>query len=158
VNGDNFGTEKETVVDEVNMDTYQGEDAGHNYTAVELISFGTLQYSTKINHLGFDMTAETLEGVTSLDAYMEYYEAFMLESDNGTEYRLENSGTVTINGTEFEERLFFVDRESDDFYIFCLTTKVKNNYFLNIQVNYWPENTNARNTIITVTGKGLAFY
>jgi hypothetical protein len=99
-----------------------------------------------------------VEGVNSIGGFMKYYEAYMLEPEEDAEYKLEDSDKVTIKGISFEQRKFLVDREEDDFYILSYTAKVKNNYYLTIEVNYWLENTEAERAIVDTLGKGLAVY
>jgi hypothetical protein len=158
VNSDNFEDEEGGAASEINLDIFRGEDVGYSYANIDLLSFGTLQYSNKINHLGFDLAAELVEGVNSIGGFMEYYEKYMLEPEEDADYELEDSDQVTIKGIPFEQRKFLVDREEDDFYILSYTTKVKNNYYLTIDVSYWPENTDAERTIVDTIGKGLAVY
>jgi hypothetical protein len=69
-----------------------------------------------------------------------------------------DSGSLTINGTVFEQREFLIDREADDYYVLSFAAKVKNNYFLVIDVSYWPENTRAKEAIVDSITKGLTIY
>jgi hypothetical protein len=138
------------------MDLYYDEE--DKTTTAYLISFANLQNSTKQGHLGIDINAETLKGANDIAGYMKYYQAYMLEPENGIEYSLEDSDKITINGKSFELRDYLVDRAEDDFKIMTLTTAIKENYFLNIWVSYWPENKTARQDILDSVTKGLSIY
>ena len=151
---DNFSTDKSEIADSASMDLYYDED--DKTTTAYFISFGNLQDSTKQNHLGFDINAESLKGVSDTGEYMKYYEKYMLEPIEETTYTLEDTDTVTIKGKKFELRAYMVHRDEENYYILTLTTPIKNNYFLNILANYWPENENARKEIIDSVTKALS--
>ena len=151
---DNFSEDPEETAAEEVLDISYGTDEGKDYSYVGLISFANLQYSTGDNHLGFSLSAETLDGIGSLPAYMEYFETFMLEPDANT-YELLDSGNVTINGVRYERRVFEVIREKDNYHFLTLTRPVNNGYYLTIKASYWPVNKNAEKQIIGVLSRAM---
>jgi hypothetical protein len=151
LNPANFNEDGEETEDLTDLDISYGDD----YNYIDLISFANLQISTKDNHLGFDMNAESTEGVDSLAEYMGPFEEFMLEPEDDKTFSLSDSGTVNINGAIFEKRTFKVSREEDDFAILTLTTGVREDYYLTFMVSYWPDNKGAENAIIGAVQKGL---
>jgi hypothetical protein len=152
VNSDNFSEDEGDTGDPAALDIYF--DGGQSY--ISLISFANLQYSGKDNHLGFDINAESLEEISSLAEYMEYYEAFMLEPENGTEYSMLDSGRIDINGSDYEKRVFLVSPPSEgrEYELMTLTRPAGENFYLTIVASYWPENRNAQASIISAVGKG----
>jgi hypothetical protein len=151
---DNFSEDPEETASEEALDINYGTDAGKNYSFMSLISFANLQYSTSDNHLGFSISAEILDGIDSLPAYMEYLETYMLEPDTNT-YELLDSGSLTINGTGYERRVFEVIRKKDNYHFLTLTRPVDNGYYLTIKVSYWPENKNAEKQIISALSHAM---
>ena len=151
---DNFSEDPEETAAEEALDINYGTDAGKDYSFISMISFANLQFSNGDNHLGFFLSAETLDGVNSLPAYMEYLEAYMLEPDAHT-YELLDSGSVSVNGLRYERRVFVVIREEDNYHFLTLTRPVKNGYYLTIKVSYWPVNKNAESQIISALSKAM---
>jgi hypothetical protein len=151
LNEDNFGAMAEETGDLETLDLSYGEDAGMDYSYMGLISFANLQFSTRDNHLGFDISAESLEGIGNLDAYMNYFEGFMLEPDDNT-YELLESGTEEINGLAYERRIFEVIREEGNFCFLTFTRPAPAGYYLTIKASYWPENQQPR-----PEGRGMLF-
>jgi hypothetical protein len=158
VNEENFSETKNGITDDISMDIMYGEYDKYNYANLWLISFGNLQDTRQDNHLGFDLDARSLEGAPDIASYMEYFEAYMLEPEDDASYKLTDSQQLTINGTAFELRDYLVDRDQDDYQIVTLSCKIKEGYFLNLLINYWPENAKARQSIISAIGKSLQFY
>jgi hypothetical protein len=147
----NFSEDREETSDPGGLDISYGDDSGY----IELISFGNLQYSSLDNHFGFDINAEFLEGAGTIEQYMEYFEAFMLEPTEDASYGMINSGRVDINGVVYERRTFEVIRDGESNYnILTLTRPVREGYFLTIMVSYWPSNKNAETAIINAVAKG----
>jgi hypothetical protein len=118
------------------------------------VSFANLQDSTRDNHIGIDISAESLEGVNSIDEYMEYYEAYMLEPDENT-YELIEATQMEINGQQYEALYIDVIREEDNYRYLTLTRAVNNNYFVTIMTNYWPDNRNAEKIITDNLAKAI---
>lgn len=147
VNESNFTTDAFKTENPDILDISYGEDAGYEYSFIDLISFANLQDSTGDNHIGIDINAETLEGIDSIEDYMEYYEAYMLEQDENT-YELLDSKQIVINNVQYEARYFEVIREKYNYRCLTLTCKVENDYYLTIMTNYWPNNRNAEKIII----------
>jgi hypothetical protein len=157
ISGENVSEEAGGITDESVMDLAYDENSYGEYTTIWMLEFANLQHSTSDNHLGFDLSARSFANLRGIAAYMEYYQAYWLESGDDTEYKLEASEKLAIAGREFELRDYLVDRGGDNFKVLTLTTAVKNNYFLNITVDYWPDNKNARKTIVDALAKGLKF-
>ncbi|MDR2211357.1 MAG: hypothetical protein LBO65_07860 [Spirochaetaceae bacterium] len=159
-NTDNISESKGDVVSDTTMAVNYGDFGSYNFRYVGLLSFGSLKQSTIDNHLGFEISAEYLEGSdNSLASFMEYFEAYMLEPGDQVEYELAGSEKITIKGKPFELRDYLVDREGDDDYkIITLTCPVKEGYFLNLYIDYWPENVKAKQIIIDTLNESLDFY
>jgi hypothetical protein len=151
LNTENFSEDQEETADPTGLDIYYGDDGDY----IDLISFANLQFSNMDNHLGFDINAETINGITDIAGYMEYFEEYMLEPEEDTTYELLNSGRVPINNIVYEQRLFKVQQEKNtEFNILTLTRQVNEGYFLTILVSYWPANKNAETAIINAVTKG----
>ncbi|MDR2767049.1 MAG: hypothetical protein LBB82_01845 [Treponema sp.] len=157
ITAENVSEEAGDITGESVMDLYYDENSYGEYATVWMLEFANLRHSTADNHLGFDVSAQSFAAFRDIAAYMEYYQAYWLESEEDTEYRLEASEKLALAGREFELRDYLVDRGGDNFKVMTLTTPVKNNYFLNITVDYWPDNKNARKTVIDALAKGLKF-
>jgi hypothetical protein len=151
---DNFSVDPGETADIGSLDVSYGEDAGMDYSYIGLISFANLQLSTRDNHLGFHISAETLDGINSLAEYMEYYETYMLEPDENT-YELLDSGRTEINGFSYERRAFEVIREEDNYRYCTFTRLVNKGYYLTIRVSYWPENKTAEDVILEALSKAM---
>jgi hypothetical protein len=137
-----------------NIDTFD-ISYGEDYSYIDLISFANLQDSRSDNHIGFDISAELIDDVNSIDKYMEYYEAYLLEPDENT-YELIDSTQMEINGEQYEARYIEVIREEEDNYNYLtLTREVDNHYYLTIMTNYWPDNRNAEKIIIDSLSKAM---
>ncbi|MDR2630259.1 MAG: hypothetical protein LBC60_04985 [Spirochaetaceae bacterium] len=151
LNTENFGEDQEETADPAGLDIYYGDDGDY----IDLISFANLQFSNMDNHLGFDINAETVNGVRNISGYMEYFEEFMLEPEEDTTYQLLSSRSTDINGAAYEQRIFEVNKADDTkFNVLTLTREVNGGYFLTIMVSYWPNNKNAETTIINAVAKG----
>jgi hypothetical protein len=158
VNQENFSDAKGDITTDDALDINYDEYDGKDFSSIWLLSFGNLQADTSDNHLGFDIDTRALEGVTTLSGYMDYFEEYMLEPTEDADYKLTDSQQITINGTPFELRDYLVDREEDDFQVVTYSCRVKEGYFLNIIVDYWPENTKARQVILDSITKSLELY
>ena len=82
----------------------------------------------------------------------------MLEPTENEDYSLLETEQVNINGKVFELSDYLVSREKDDFNIITLICEVKNGYYFIAIVDYWPENTKAKENIIESVGKAIGFY
>jgi hypothetical protein len=158
VNEDNFSESRGAITDDVSMDIGYGKYDQYTYSSMHLISFGNLQRSVQDNHLGFNFDAQAVEGINNLAGFMEYYETYMLDPTEDEDYLLINSQQITIKGKPFEFREYLVSREEDNYHIVTLSCQVKNGYFLNMYVDYWPKNTRAKQTIIDSITKAVEFY
>jgi hypothetical protein len=155
INDVNFAEDASLTEDPDLLDISYGEDAGFEYSYINLASLANLQDSSRDNHIGFDISAETLEGVDSIDEYMDYYETYILEPDNNT-YELLESKQIEINGVQYEARRVKVIREEKGNYHFLsLTRALDNNYYLTILTNYWPDNRNAERMIMETLTKAI---
>lgn len=158
VSGENLSESSGGITDEVSMDIGYGDFGDYSYSNLWLLSFGNLEESTRDNHLGFYLEAESLEGISDISGFMEYHESYMLEPTDEEEYELLESETASIGGRNFELRNYLVSREEDNYRIMTLSCAVKNGYFLNILVDYWPRNTRAKQAILDTVAKAVAFY
>lgn len=159
VNEDNTSESSGDITSDTSMALNYFQFGSYDIQYVELLSFGNVKQSTNDNHLGFEVSAEYVDGVDSTAAFMQYFEEYMLEPAEGTEYALTGSDRISINGKFFELRDYLADREGDDDYkIITLTCPVKEGYFLNIYVDYWPNNTKAQPAILDSVSRNLKFY
>jgi hypothetical protein len=151
LNTENFSEDQEETADPTGLDIYYGDNGDY----IDLISFANLQFSSMDNHLGFDINAETINGITDIADYMEYFEDYMLEPEEDTTYELLGSSSVPINTVVYEQRIFKVLKENDTaFILLTLTRQVNAGYFLTIMASYWPANKNAETAIIGAVTKG----
>ncbi|MDR2073383.1 MAG: hypothetical protein LBP60_08130 [Spirochaetaceae bacterium] len=159
-NEENVSESPGDITSDASMAVSYQEFQSYDFQYVGLLSFGNLKESTNDSHLGFEVFADYVEGAGSIAAFMQYFEKYMLEPTEEAEYELTGSDQVTINGKSFEVRDYIVDRKGDDgdYKIITLTCPVKEGYFLNIIVDYWPQNTRAQQIIIDSLGQGLKFY
>jgi hypothetical protein len=155
VNRNNFSEDPEDTSDPETMDINFGTDLGRDYRFVELISLANLQFSSRDSHLGFDISAEALDDVQTIDDYMDYYESYMLQPGEGTSYAMLESDQVEIKGLRYERRIFEVIRESRNYNFLTLTRALRDGYYLTISISYWPDNKNAEQNIINALTKAL---
>jgi len=137
VTEDNFTTEQGVTGDKTLLDIGRGD----GYTYIDLISCANLQYSTKDNHVGVDMYAESVDGMETLDEYYEDTLIYLLEPYNDENYELIDEDSFELGGREFKICYINVNRDSEPYemlYTFC---ELHDGYFLLINLNYWPENT-----------------
>ena len=156
LNSSNFNTDGMGTEDSITLDIIYGDD----YSLIELVSFANLQSSSKDNHLGFEVAAESREDSSSIQEYMPHFEEFILQktkNQRDVSSSLLESGVANISGKDFEKRVFEVFRPRDTYRILTLTAPVKDGYFLNIMVNYWPNNKNAQTAIVNAVDKALIF-
>ena len=148
MNEENFSPDPLSTVNPEILDIIYGTDAGYYYSYIELGYFANLRDSRRDNHIGYYISAEALEGVSSLADYMEYLEEYLLRPDED-EYDLLDSGTEVINGVQWEKRYVEVIRETSANFIYLTYTRpMRDNYYLTIKTSYWPQNRNAE-TFIT---------
>jgi hypothetical protein len=155
VNGNNFGEDTGDTVDPETLDINFGTDLGRDYRFIELISLANLQFSSRDSHLGFDISAEALDNVQTIDDYMDYYESYMLQPDEGASYEMLESGRTEIKGLQYERRIFEVIRDSRNYNFLTLTRALRDGYYLTISISYWPDNKNAEQNIINALTKAL---
>jgi hypothetical protein len=158
LNQENLSDSKGDITGDDAMDISYNDYEGKDLSYLWLVSFGNLQADTSDNHLGFDIDARAIEGITTMSAYMDYFEEYMLEPTEDADYTLTDSQQITINGTPFELRDYLVDREEADFQVVTYSCQIKEGYFLNISVDYWPEHTKARQVILESITKSLETY
>jgi len=158
ISEENLSDSRGVVLDPVSMDIFYNEFNDRNYSNIWLASFGNLKSSSSDNHLGFTLNAWNVDGIDSMSGFVRYLEIYMLEPTEEAEYELTDSEEITINGKVFEMRDFLVKREQDDYQIMTLCCEAKNGYFFISFVDYWPENTGAKKTIIESIGKAIEFY
>jgi hypothetical protein len=155
VNRNNFSEDPEDTVDSGTLDINFGTDLGRDYRFVELISIANLQFSSRDSHLGFDISAEALDNVQTIDDYMDYYESYILQPGEDASYEMLESGQVEIKGLRYERRIFEVIRESRNYNFLTLTRVLRDGYYLTISISYWPDNKNAEQNIINALTKAL---
>ena len=134
---DNFSATQGVTGDYSLLDISRGE----TYTYMNLISCANLQYSTKDNHVGVDLYAESVIGVDTLEGYVEDALDYLLEPYEDETYELISQDAFTHNGIEYTICYIYVDRESEPYemlYAFC---ELENDYYLTVNLNYWIENT-----------------
>jgi len=154
INEENFSPDPSGTLNPETLDISYGEDAGFNYSYIGLIDFANLRESHKDNHLGFNIFAESLDDVNTLEDYMEYLEEYMLRPDEYN-YQLLDSGQTVINGILYEKRYYEVLRTSDNFIYVTYTRPVMENYYLTIRASYWPKNRNAESLIVNSLTKAM---
>ena len=159
VNEENLSESRGGIEGDIAMDIYFHTFLGYSYSSAWLLAFGNLETSDQDNHLGFDIDARFLENVNGMGGFMEYFEAYMLEPDEGVEYRLTGSRQIPIKGVPFEVRDYLVTQDDyRDYNIITFSCPTKAGYFLNIKVDYWPENTRAKDAIIDSVTRAIEFY
>ena len=160
LNEDNFGESKGTITDDITMDIGYGDHNDYSFSNIWLVDFGNLEKAEKDNHLGFSLDARSLKDINDMPGYMKYFEMFMLEPAEGREYQLTSSEQISIKGKPFELRNYLVTQgdESEDFCVLTFSCQIKQGYFFNISVDYWAENTKAKQAIIDSVGKAIEFY
>jgi len=159
VNKKNFSASKGGITSEVSMDIGHNNSDDRVSSQLWLVSFANLVTSSYDNHLGFNLDARLLRGANDISGFMEYLEDFMLEPTDEERYKLIDSQQVDINGKNFELRDYLVSRRgSTDYCILTLSCDVKNGYFFNVYVDYWPNNRNAKQQIIDSVTKAVEFY
>jgi hypothetical protein len=158
LNGKNFNSAKGGITSEVSMDIGRNNNDGREHSQLWLVSFGNLVTSSYDNHLGFNLDARSIKGTTDISDFMEYFEGFMMEPTDEERYRLIDSRQVDIGGKIFELRDYHVSRRAVDYCIITLSCDVKNGYFFNVYVDYWPNNRNAKQQVIDSVTKAIKFY
>jgi hypothetical protein len=157
LNSDNFSEDPEDSTDLATLDISYGTDHDFDYSYMRFISFANLQFSTRDNHLGFFISAETLDGINSIGEYMDYYEEYMLDLDEEYPFELLESAQEDLGGVRYEKRVFNVPQEEENYYYVCYTRSVKHGYFLTIRGSYWPENKNAEEVIKNAIAKAVSY-
>ncbi|MDR1374533.1 MAG: hypothetical protein LBJ24_06140 [Treponema sp.] len=155
VNRNNFSEDPGDTADPEILDINFGTDLGRDYKYIDLISVANLQFSGRDSHLGFDISAEALDNVQTIEGYMDYYESYMLQPGEGVSYEMLESDRTEIKGFPYERRIFEVIRESRNYNVLTLTRGLKDGYYLTISVSYWPDNKNAGQNIISALTRAL---
>jgi hypothetical protein len=158
VNEANLSPERGDITGDVSMDISYGEDGGYAYSYAGLLSFGNLKESRLDNHLGLDLDARSLEGIDSIASFMKYYETFMLEPTDEAEYTLLESEQLTLDGRNFEIRVYLLDRDEDDYHILTATCPARDGWFFNVEASYWPKNAGAKKAIIDYLTNSVELY
>ena len=154
LNGYNFDPDPSVTENPEILDISYGVDEGYDYSYIDLVDFANLKDSRMDNHIGIDISAETLEGINSLNDYMKYFESYMLRPDENT-YKLLDSSSAVINGQRYETRNFEVVRDIGNFIYITYTRPVRDNYYLTIKASYWPDNRNALTFITNSLTKAM---
>jgi hypothetical protein len=101
VNGKNFSSSKGGIKSDASMEIGHTNIDGRVNSQLWLISFANLITSSYDNHLGFNLDARSIRGVSDISDFMEYFEGFMLEPTNEERYRLIDSRQFDIGGKSF---------------------------------------------------------
>ena len=159
VNEENIGESRGDISDDISMDFYYGNYKDYTCSIAWLMAFGNLEKSDQDNHLGYDLDTRFIDGISNMQDFMKYFEMYMLEAEDGEEYRITDSQQITIKGKPFELRDYLVT-QSDyrEYNIITLSCQVKESYFLNVTVDYWSDNIKAKNAIIESVSKAVEFY
>jgi len=159
VNKKNVSSSKGGITSEVSMDVGHNNNDGRYHSQLWLLSFANLMTSSYDNHLGFNLDARAIRGVNDISGFMEFFQGFMLEPTEDERYRLIDSRQVDIGGKNFELRDYLVSRrDATDYCVLTLSCGVKNGYFFNVYVDYWPSNKSAKQQIIDSVTKSIGFY
>ncbi|MCL1929372.1 MAG: hypothetical protein FWG07_11360 [Treponema sp.] len=159
VNEENLGNSRSDIGDIIFMDFYYGNFKEYSYSVAWLMAFGNLEKPDQDNHLGYDLDVRFIDGISDMPGYMEYMEKYMMEPEDDEEYKIMDSQKITINGKSFELRDYLVTlADYRDYYILTLSCQIKNNYFLNIAVDYWADNTKAKDAIMESIIKSVEFF
>ena len=158
INEYNLSISRGEIDDDISMDIALGKYENYLYSNIWLMAFGNVENVAHNNHLGFGFDARLLDGINDIAGFMEYFEIFMLEPTVMEEYSLLDSQQINIAGKTFELREYLVTREDMYFNVITLSCQVKQGYFLNISVDFWPDNQNARQTIIDSVSRSVEFY
>ena len=137
VREDNFTTTQGVTGDYTALDISRGD----GYSYIDLISCANLQYSTRDNHVGVDLYAESVYGITTLEEYVSDSLDYLLEPYEDETYTLISEDAFSYSGKDFVVCYIEVGRESEPYemlYAFC---ELNEDYFLTVNLNYWPENT-----------------
>jgi hypothetical protein len=157
LNSNNFSEDPEVSGAWDTLDINYGTDRGFDYSYLMFVSFANLQYSFRDNHIGFFISAESLDGINTIEEYMEYYEKYILEPDSNT-YELLESDSLKLGGVIYERRVFDVIQEGgSNYHYLCITRLLKDGYFFTIRTSYWPQNKNAERIIQSAIAKSLSF-
>ena len=156
---ENLDESKGVITDDILMELIYDNYEGYVSTNAWLMFFGNLEKSSQDNHLGFDLDARSLDGITDIAGFMKYFEIYMLEPTDEETYSLIDSRQAVIKGKPFEIRNYLVTRDKEEnFCVMTLSCQVKNGYFLNIKADYWADNTKAKDAIIDSVSKAIEFY
>ena len=147
---ENFGRSAETTSDPALMDISKDDISYY----MQLLDCATLQYSTKINHLGFFFEAEKLLDASSVEDFIEYNAQYMYNSVDG-EFVLLDTSSVNIAGREFVSQTYLIPRAEDPYNELVLTCELNEGYFLVIYMDYWPENVDAEEYAIKFLNENL---
>jgi len=159
VNGKNFSGSKGGITSEASMDIGRKNNDGRIHSQLWLLSYSNLITSSYNSHLGFNLDARAIRGVNDISGFMDYLQEFMLEPTDDEKYKLIDSRQVDIGGKNFELRDYLVSRrKASEYCILTLSCDVKNGYFFNIYVDYWPGNKNAKQQIIDSVTNSVEFY
>ena len=151
-NAENFNDKPATTADTSTLDIRMDE----GYRQISLGKFASLQDSTKSNHLGVAFYAERIDGLDTLDLYVEDYEDYMLEPVDGYEdYILLDSFSEELLGRTFECRQFEIPQDGGAYNVLALMAEIENGYFLVIEADFWPENSAAVRNVLTLLEGGL---
>ena len=150
---DNFTTTQGVTGDYTLLDIVRGE----TYTYLNLISCANLQFSTRNNHVGVDLYAESVIGVDTLEGYVEDALDYILDPYEDETYDLISEDSFNYSGKEYAVLHINVNRESEPYemlYAFCA---LNDDYFLTVNLNYWPENTDVETILKDKVLANLSF-
>ena len=152
INGENFSETASETANATGLDIYSQD----GYEFIKMASIANLQFSSKSNHMGVDISAEKIEGIETIEDYMESHIEYMLEPYGGETYSLVEVDEVDINGTLFQTSVVEVTRDDDeDYRIISFICEVNDGYFLTVSANYWVTNSKAIETATDILKDAL---
>ena len=154
-NPENFSTVEGTTGDALTLDILTSEGVSY----MSFISFANLQHSNRDNHLGFQIDAEQIAGIETLEGYVEDYVAYMIEPVEGADdYVLLEQEPATVAGRDCVRVIFQVPQADQvDYHIMSLLFEMPNGYYVGVHANYWADNDSAVENILQAVESALSF-
>ena len=129
------------------------------YEEIFLAHFGNMQYSNNNQHVSIELYALKIEGANTLNAFanclIEYNEAPYTDGRPGDD--LVETYTATIDGRQFMACVFLKENGEYDYYYTLYITEMKDGFYLVIQGDYWPENTDGEDEVVGILNDCLQF-
>jgi hypothetical protein len=114
------------------------------YSYMYLGRFGSMHYSSRNSHIGVTLYAERYTSTNTLDSFMTAYdEKMQARQENGITYSLAEIARDEINGREFAIHTFTVGQADRDYQMAAYCCAMNDGYFLIMEADYWPDNSDA---------------